>query len=320
MDVTTPGQRAAGPRAAGTRVGYSAVPDRVRTWVEQTLGSPVVATAEQVGGMSPGCATRLRCADGTRAFVKAVGPELNALTPGLFRHEAAVLEHIGPDALWASLLASYDEPDGWVALLLEDVEGRHPDLRDPAEAGTALEATDRLVARLAGKGAGLEIGTLELSLTRYTQMWPHLPGLPSLPDWAKQQAPRMEVALEELRLLAAGTQLCNFDLRNDNMLLRPDGSLVFVDWGMSRVGSGWLDPLVLRLEWVELPLFDELVGTCPALVALGDEHVTCFLFVLGAWLAYRTVTDRAGPPALAGFRAAESARFLEGARRRLGVS
>jgi len=69
----------------------------------------------------------------------------------------------------------------------------------------------------------------------------------------------------------------------------------------------------------ELPLFDELVGTCPALVALGDEHVTCFLFVLGAWLAYRTVTDHAGPPALAGFRVTESARFLAGARRRLGV-
>lgn len=317
--MTTPGQPA--PRAAGTRAGYSAVPDRVRVWVEQTLGSPVAATAEQVGGMSPGCATRLRCADGSRAFVKAVGPELNALTPGLFRHEAAVLEHIGPDALWASLLASYDEPDGWVALLLEDVEGRHPDLRDPAEAAIALQATDRLVDRLSGRGAGLEIGTLELSLTRYARMWPHLDDLPEtlLPRWARQAAPRMQAALEELRGRAPGSHLLNFDLRNDNMLLRPDGSLVFVDWGMSRVGAGWLDPLVLRLEWVELPLFDELVDSCPALVALGDEHVTCFLFVLGAWLAYRTVTDRAGPPALADFRVTESARFLEGARRRLGV-
>ena len=31
--------------------------------------------------MSPGCATRLVCEDGTRAFVKAVGTELNPKTP-----------------------------------------------------------------------------------------------------------------------------------------------------------------------------------------------------------------------------------------------
>lgn len=306
------------PRAAGTRIGYLAVPGAVRAWVEQTLGSPVVNTAEQVGGMSPGCATRLRCADGTRAFVKAVGPELNALTPGLFRHEITVLEHLGPDPLWAGLLASYDEPGGWVTLLMEDVEGRHPNLRDPAEAEVVLEATDRLVDRLAGLGEGLEIAPLDRSLARYAQMWPHLHDIP-LPAWARDVAPNMEAALEDLRQAAIGDHLCNFDVRNDNMLLRPDGTLVFVDWGMSRVGPAWLDPLVLRLEWAELALFDELVATSPALAALGDEHVSCFLFALGAWLAYRTATDDTGPPGLDAFRTLESARFLEGARRRLGA-
>ena len=307
------------PRAAGTRIGYADIPDRVRAWVEQTLGAPVVGTAEQIGGMSPGCATRLRCADGTRAFVKAVGPELNALTPGLFRHEVTVLEHIGTDPLWASLLASYDEPDGWVALLMEDVEGRHPDLRDPDEAEVVLEATDRFVDRLAGLGEGLQIATLEGSLARYAQMWPHLSDVPTLPRWAREAAPRMQAALEDLRQAADGDHLCNFDVRNDNLLLRPDGSLVFVDWGMSRVGAAWLDPLVLRLEWAELPLFDELVTTSPALAALGDEHVTCFLYALGAWLAHRTVSYDTGPPGLNEFRTLESARFLAGARRRLGT-
>jgi hypothetical protein len=307
------------PRAAGTRIGYADIPERVRAWVEQTLGAPVVGTAEQIGGMSPGCATRLRCADGTRAFVKAVGRELNVLTPDLFRHEATVLEHIGTDPLWAGLLASYDEPDGWVALLMEDVEGRHPDLRDPAEAEVVLEATDRFVDRLAGLGKGLQVATLEGQLARYTQMWPHLEGVATLPGWALKAVPRMQAALGGLREAADGEHLCNFDVRNDNLLLRPDGSVVFVDWGMSRVGAAWLDPLVLRLEWAELPLFDALVTTSPALAALNEEQVTGFLYALGAWLAYRAAVDDTGPPGLHAFRTLESARFLEGARRRLGA-
>ena len=70
-----------GPRAVGVRLPYGAVPAVVRAWVEDELGSPVVAAAEQVGGMSPGCATRLTCADGTRAFVKAVGPSSTPTPP-----------------------------------------------------------------------------------------------------------------------------------------------------------------------------------------------------------------------------------------------
>ncbi|HET6626184.1 MAG TPA: aminoglycoside phosphotransferase family protein, partial [Nocardioidaceae bacterium] len=61
------------------------MPDRVRSWVDRALGSPVTGMSEQTGGMSPGCATRVVTASGARAFVKAVGPELNPRTPDLFR-------------------------------------------------------------------------------------------------------------------------------------------------------------------------------------------------------------------------------------------
>ena len=99
--------------------------------------------------MSPGCATRLTCADGTRAFVKAVGAELNPDTPGLFRREIGVLDHLGEHELWARLLASYDD-GAWVALLIEDVEGRHPDFGDAAELDAVLPAVDRSRSRAAG--------------------------------------------------------------------------------------------------------------------------------------------------------------------------
>ena len=61
------------PRAVGVRVRYADVPATVYAWVEASLGSAVVTATEQTGGMSPGCATRLVTADGTTAFVKAVG-------------------------------------------------------------------------------------------------------------------------------------------------------------------------------------------------------------------------------------------------------
>ena len=57
------------PRAVGVRAPYDSMPEVVRDWVDDTLGSPVVEAVGVVGGMSPGCATRLTCADGTRAFV-----------------------------------------------------------------------------------------------------------------------------------------------------------------------------------------------------------------------------------------------------------
>jgi len=104
------------------------------------------------------------------------------------------------------------------------------------------------------------------------------------------------------------------------VLVREDGDVVFVDWGMSRVGPAWFDRLAVRLEWVEDPRFDDLVRSSRVLAELGDDHVTALLTSLGVWLGYRTtVAVDVGLPTLNDFRRRESSRLLEGARRRLGV-
>src|SRR4051794_686148 len=135
------------PRAVGAHAPFSAMPERVRAWVDDTLGSPVVTVAEQKGGMSPGCASRVVCADGTQAFVKAVGAELNVGSLVLFRREVEALTLLGSSDLWAELLAAYDDGE-WVALLLEDVDGRHPDLADDSTMELLLARTDELVAAM----------------------------------------------------------------------------------------------------------------------------------------------------------------------------
>ncbi|HSE08679.1 MAG TPA: aminoglycoside phosphotransferase family protein [Nocardioidaceae bacterium] len=316
----------ASPRAVGVRTPYTDIPDRVREWVDRTLGSPVVGIEEQVGGMSPGCATRLVTEDGTRAFVKAVGPELNPQTPDMFRNEAAVLTHLHEHALWARLLAVYDEPGDWVALLLEDVPGRHADTTSPQDVELLLEATGVLGDELAGLGTGLAITTCRESLERFGAAWDEIAGLPSdvLPGWLGDRAEVLRSSYAGLMEHAEGDHLVHGDLRNDNMIVRvgdPARPVVFVDWGMARTGPAWYDPLLLCLEWVEDPVFDELVTTFPSVRDLGEPNVTAFLATLGAWLGYRTtVAVDVGLPTLNDFRRRESARLLEGARRRLGVS
>ena len=142
------------PRAAGVRRPYAAVPERVRAWVEETLGSPVAldrrAGRRDVAGLRDAAGLRGR----DPGLREGGRPGAQRQTPELFRHEIAALGVLGEHPLWAPLLASYDEPGGWVALLLGDVEGRHPDMTDAGDVATVLAAVDRFVDALAGRGAG----------------------------------------------------------------------------------------------------------------------------------------------------------------------
>src|SRR5690242_3487306 len=96
-----------GPVAAGVRVAYDDLPAPVRGWVDSTLGSPVVQAQTQTGGFSPGVAARLRCGDGTRAFVKAVSADTNEDSPKLHRREAKVLAALPAELPVPRLLATY---------------------------------------------------------------------------------------------------------------------------------------------------------------------------------------------------------------------
>ena len=146
-------------RAVGVRTAYTEIPGRIRSWVDAILGSPVIGIEEQVGGMSPGCATRVVTETGARAFVKAVGPELNPLTPDMFRTEVTVLSHLPDHPLWARLVAALDEPGEWVALILEDVPGRHADTTSHEDIGLVLEGAAALTEQLSGRAPGLEVPT-----------------------------------------------------------------------------------------------------------------------------------------------------------------
>jgi len=315
------------PRAVGVRAPWSVMPGSVRAWVDGELGSPVTEAYDQVGGMSPGCATRVVCEDGTRAFVKAVGFDLNPVTPLLFRREITTLTLIGSHELWADLLASYDDGE-WVAVLLEDVEGEHPDLSDDATMDLLLRETERFSAVLAERvpdppapdpdHGGLndlraQFHTWADAVARADEIPPDL-----LPAWIRRDTGTWEALVRALALQDVG--LVNFDIRNDNLLLRPGGELVFLDWGGTSVGPLWMDPLLARLERVESPWFDSSLASSPALVAAGDTAVDAWLVGFATFLAWRahTAVD-VNLPTLNDFRIAVSRSLLAGAERRLGI-
>ena len=323
-----PGLVVTAPRAVGVRAPYAAMPDHVRAWVDETLGSPVVETNEQVGGMSPGCATRLVCADGSRAFVKAVGLELNPDTPNLFRREVTALTLLGSHPRWAALLASYDAR-GWVALLLEDVEGSHPDLDDDAAMARLVDGTDELVRMIHERipeppapdpdNGGLTDGSARV--LRWSESFDDLERVPReiIPGWLVERADEFGDRVRELADRPMRS-LVHWDIRNDNLIQRPDGAIVFIDWGWLGLGLDWFDPLLARLERVHRPWFDSSLATSPALVRAGDDAITTWLVGLGAFLGWRAHTDADAQPAgINDFRIRESARFLGAVERRLGL-
>jgi serine/threonine protein kinase len=319
-DVTDP----VVPRAAGERIEYAETPAAVRAWVERTLGSPVVDAATQRGGFSPGTASRLVTADGRRAFVKAVGVDINPDTPNLFRHEARVLSRLAPVPYRASLRSTYDDGT-WVALLLDDVDGRHPDLHDEADIDAVRTSIAAQTRELTPDPLRFDVPDMAATVARWHRSVVLALGeKPDLfPAWFVEHSDDLLARLESLRDRMPAESWVHLDIRDDNILVRADGVAVLLDWGMSRPGPAWVDHVLLAEHRVDLPAFDADVRWIPELspsTASGAQleiDVTDFVLAVGTSLA--ALADRP-PPGLAGiseFRRVEAARLLVGARRRL---
>jgi hypothetical protein len=156
MDPDTNGNQS-GPPAIGRRLAWADAPEWLRDEVEARLGGRVAEAATQPGGFSPGVATRLRLADGRRAFVKAVGPEPNPDSPGIHRREARVMAALPRSAPAPRLLWSLDRR-GWVALAFEEVAGAQPALPwRPGDLGRVLEMVAAMATALTPAPAGIPL-------------------------------------------------------------------------------------------------------------------------------------------------------------------
>lgn len=310
-------------RLVGVRTPFELMPSEVREWLADRLGSPVVGARPRVGGMSPAVAASVRTATGATAFVKAVAGHINPDTPTHFRHEMAVLSALAPVPYRPQLLGTYDDGD-WVAILLEDVDGRHPDWRDVTERERVLAVVLRQTAELTPAPAALdpELGTVLTGLRKYLAGLdnPSEQELAALPQWASKRLDDLRELLATAIRAISENAFCHWDVRHDNLLVRhQDGQPFIVDWGMSRHGPAWGDVAVFGLEWAESSYFDQLIDSL-GLDEEQDRAVTGFLVGIGTYLTMvATHPAPQGLPLLPAFRAELGQRCLIGARRRLNA-
>ena len=310
----------------GPRIDYDDLPAPVRAWADDALGGRVVSAATQLGGFSAGVAARVRTDRGGTGFVKAVDDAVNAQTPDLFRHEIAVLEALPDVDYRASLRASYDDGT-WVALLLDDVDGRHPDLHDDDDVAAVNAAIVAQARELTPDPVRLDVPDMAQATARWHRRVVHeLDRDPTqFPGWFVAEGDAVLARLASLPDRMPADAWVHLDIRDDNLLVRADGSAVILDWGMSRSGPSWLDQVLLAVHRVDRPEFD---GMAADVVALGtstgrgpalQDDITDLVLALGSSLAALRDRPMPGLPAIDEFRRREQARLLEGARRRLGL-
>jgi aminoglycoside phosphotransferase (APT) family kinase protein len=240
---------------ARVRVGWREVPEPVRARVEAIIGGgAVVEAVTQPGGFSAGSADRVLTESGRRAFVKAVTPAVNARSAELALQEMRITAAMPPDAPVPRLLGGFDDADRggeWVVLVLEDIEGSHP--RTPwvePEIRASVAALEQLAAAVTP--APLDgLPTAAENLGSDFEGWTRVAADPpaDLDPWAAAHLDELRAASARgLAAIGSGRTLVHCDIRDDNLLIRPDGRVVVIDWPWGCVGPDWLDRLLLGLN------------------------------------------------------------------------
>lgn len=303
------------------RITWSQLPQTVRDGVENIVGEAVTEAESQPGGFSPGSADRVQLASGRRAFVEAASSLHNASTPGLHRREAAVTAALPQGVLVPDFLGMYDDGT-WVALVLADVAGRHP--QEPWVAHEVVQVLDALVS----------VGQLdlpaELELPRYQEFlqgaflgWEKLRSRPldGMVSWAASHLEQLVEVAQRGTLELAGDTLVHGDLRADDILLTGQDlgagpwhsrgqdagrfgkgvsrGVVFLDWPWAARGAAWVDGLSVLINVKTLnpsAQVDQFFETHPVFAGTNAHAITA---VMAGWAGYfldMSRRPRAFPP------------------------
>jgi aminoglycoside phosphotransferase (APT) family kinase protein len=238
------------PAAAGVRLPWEGVPARVRSAIEEVCGSAVTEARTQPAGFSPGVAVRVLCEDRTRHFVKAVSAEANSRSPDIHRREAQVLAALEPVIAARRLpvprLRGVVDQHPWVALVLDDVDGRHPAQPwDPAELGQVVAALTRLAEVLTPAPIPLPaVGDLHGRAFTGWRKLARSAEAERLDGWWRARLGDLTALEATWAAHAAGDTLLHSDVRADNVLLTADG-VVIVDWPNACRGAAFVDHVLL---------------------------------------------------------------------------
>lgn len=293
------------------RLLWEQLPEHVRSAVEHIAGAPVVAAKNCPGGFSPGMASRLRLADGGRAFAKALDGREWPAQIDAYRVEGRIAAALPSGVPAPRLRGSYDDGQ-WVALVFEDVAGR-----EPAQPWT-LADFDRVVTAVGDLSAAVTPSPLDLPSDHprlggwgeLTTDRARLARLPAVSAWAADHL-KWLVTVEADGLTAAqGSALVHFDLYPHNILLTGE-RVAFVDWPHARLGASYLD-LVTVLSTAPATGIDPepLVNRHPLSATVDPGLIDAFLAVLAGFhieTGMRATTKRMEPILDAKIRLGQSA-------------
>jgi hypothetical protein len=223
------------------RVEWAHLLPSVRRAVEERLGAAVVSAESRTAGFTPGFASVLVTEDGGRAFVKAASTKAQRMFAEAYREEARKVAALPEAAPAARLLWTLDVDD-WFVLCLEHVESRQPRRPwRPDDLDAALDALEVVADVLTPPSAELGLDPLALEFASFPTYWDYLrirwPELEHLDEAAALAARQAEVV--------GGSTLVHTDVRDDNVLIRPDGTALLCDWNFPCLGAAWVDTLLL---------------------------------------------------------------------------
>lgn len=219
------------------RLDWAHLPPLVRREVERRIGTTVVHSISQDGGFTPGFASILLGEDGTRHFVKAASVKAQRAFAEAYRIETRRLRSLPPDAPAPRLLWTTELED-WLLLETEYVDGRAP--ARPWTAEDLAAASDMLLAAVDVLTPAPGIG-LARAVDEWAE-WPALWDAITLPyaDQCRELASRYAEVVD-------GDTLVHADVRDDNLLIRRDGTVALCDWNWPVMGAPWLDSLFLLI-------------------------------------------------------------------------
>lgn len=222
------------------RLEWPLLPPVLRSMIAQRLGSPVVSAESAGAGFTPGFASVLTCADGTRHFVKAASKKAQRPFADSYREEARKLRAL-PPGIPVPRLRWFHEDDLWVVLELQYVDGRNPSRPwHRVDLDRCLDSLEILAERLTP--APLKLATFAEDLGDCLSGWDHVrrvePDRPHLDEAVALAAGFAEAT--------AGSTLVHTDARDDNFLLVGAHALL-CDWNWPVAGAAWIDTVLLLI-------------------------------------------------------------------------
>jgi hypothetical protein len=279
---------------AHVRIPWSELPSSVRARAEEIIGGGrVVEAATQSGGFSPGAATRVRTADGTRAFVKACSSALNAGSAEGARGELRITAGIPVGAPVPRLLGGF-EHDPWVVVVLEDIDGRLPGFPWTRADLDIVVATLRELAVVLTPAPVRDVERTADAHAEEFGSWRLIADDPpsGLDPWVTAGIARLQAASAHgLAAMREGDTLNHCDIRGDNLLVRPDGTVVVVDWEWGTAGPDWYDRVVLAVDVIA-------DGQDPAPALEGIDRDVVVGVIAGIAGSYLHASRRPAPPSV----------------------